>query len=884
MRKNNVVNTKCWGQVMVGGSIALALAACDGRSDKGAVTASTSSLVQVSSAVSSVVAASSVSSVADSMMDYSQLRKTQLSGKGLVLADAAQLEQHIKNGLRLYLSSQYRRNDCYGFYGGSSSFRALPISDFSSQSNQSSPLLTSSSTSNLVQSAVSHSASSGGLISAPSSGEGSHGWQSSVIYDYCYYPALGSTSTSQIVLSSAVAASSAAASHSGNFTQTNTHVTGIDEADFAKYDGQHWFVGVNGQNAGIDIYEVNPNAASLTAVGRLPAPNGRYFQDLYLVQENKATTGLALLQNDSYGYSYLPAGGYWGTSYPVNGVTKIEMADVSSPSHPAWSGSIAIDGSLINSRRVGNTLYLVTRYEPWLDNVQFDYQDLTLRAKNEERLAAASLDDLLPKVTIGKSSTLLAPDCYVQQGLSEADGYRSLVYITSIDMASQQVLSSRCVNTAVDGMSMTGDSLYLTASRYDYAAYHSQTVIHKFTTQDSEVDYVASGDVWGSLVGQSDAAFRMDEYQGDLRVVTSYGNQHKLFILAQQGDELSVVSELPNSARPDAIGKPNENIYAVRFNGEQAQIVTFRQTDPLYTLDLSNRLDPKISGQLEILGFAQYIHPINDDYVFTVGRDTDASGRDIGMKVALYDVSGADPVEVQSHRYQGSWFYSAASTDLRALSILQLDSDRTRFVVPFVKNNYSYLGGVSGFLLFEVTQKIGQLPDLKAAGVKITQDSRVYVSSPSQGSQSSHGFSTDGGYLYADRQRSVLHDDAVFTTENGKVWGDSWQTLTGASAVKQEQSLRCEQLNASASVSIVVGVEQNYACNAKVTLTNPLTGKVTTLRGQADTHLRCHYSAKIDSATSYQVKATLGGFPAQEQIVTPNQCLSNLEPVNFSFQ
>ena len=618
-------------------------------------------------------------------------------------------------------------------------------------------------------------------------------------------------------------------------------------------------------------------------MGRVELPTLSAVDDLYLVQQAGETTGLAMLQSDNQGYGYLPAGGYWGVSYPVNGHTQINVADVSDPSNAALSWSVTIDGSLINSRKVGNTLYLVTRYEPWLAGAEFDYQDLSLRAKNEERLAAASLEDLLPKITIGESQTVLSPDCYVQQGLSEGDGYRSLVYVTSVDMASQQVVSSRCVNMAVDGMSMSGESLYLTAGRYEYSVNHYQTVIHKFTTQDSHVEYAASGDVWGSLTGRSDAAFRMDEYQSDLRVVASNNNVHKLFVLEQQGNALNIAAELPNTARPEAIGKPNEDIFAVRFNGEQAQIVTFRQTDPLYTLDLSDRLDPKIAGQLEILGFADYIHPINNDYVFTLGRDADANGRITGMKVALYDVSGADPVEIQSHVYEGRNVTSSALNDLRALSVLTVDAQTTRFVVPFTKNSYSWQGGVSGFLLFEIKLGNGQVPVLNAVGAKITQDYLEGASASSQMSQSSEGFFTSLPYFYADRQRSVLHDDAVFMTENGNVWADSWQNLSAESAVKKEQSLRCEQVSEVGFFSVTVEVKDNYACNAKVTLQNQRTGEQTTLTGQADTHERCYYNTLITSADTFKVQATLGGFAPQEYTFTPSQCLTDIKSVQFMF-
>jgi len=101
---------------------------------------------------------------------------------------------------------------------------------------------------------------------------------------------------------------------------------------------------------------------------------------------------------------------------------------------------------------------------------------------------------------------------------------------------------------------------------------------------------------------------------------------------------LQVVGQLPNTQRPAAIGLPGEQVYAVRMLGERGYVVTFRQVDPLYVLDLSNPADPKQAGELKVPGFSDYLFPMGDGLLFGVGKDADASGRQGGVKVALFDV------------------------------------------------------------------------------------------------------------------------------------------------------------------------------------------------------------------------------------------------------
>lgn len=182
-------------------------------------------------------------------------------------------------------------------------------------------------------------------------------------------------------------------------------------------------------------------------------------------------------------------------------------------------------------------------------------------------------------------------------------------------------------------------NLYLVSSEYplyySFDTYVEQLSIYKIALGET-LDYRAKGSVTGGVLNQ----FSMSEYEGVLRVATTTGNawapsgtQNSLFCLQEQDEELKQIGTL------SGLGKEGEQIYAVRFIGDRGFIVTFRTTDPLYTVDLSDPIAPRKVGELEIPGYSTYFHPISQDQLLSIGRDADASGRVGGLQIQLFDLS-----------------------------------------------------------------------------------------------------------------------------------------------------------------------------------------------------------------------------------------------------
>ncbi len=167
-----------------------------------------------------------------------------------------------------------------------------------------------------------------------------------------------------------------------------------------------------------------------------------------------------------------------------------------------------------------------------------------------------------------------------------------------------------------------------------------RTQIHRFDVSDpSATSYVATGAVDGFMLSQ----WSMSEHEGVLRVASTTSppwtqggeiGESESFVttLATAGDRLVEVG------RVGGIGR-GEQIYAVRFIGDAGYVVTFRQVDPLYTLDLSDAAKPRVAGELKIPGYSAYLHPVGDGLLLGVGQDANEDGVTTGVQVSLFDVS-----------------------------------------------------------------------------------------------------------------------------------------------------------------------------------------------------------------------------------------------------
>jgi uncharacterized secreted protein with C-terminal beta-propeller domain len=259
----------------------------------------------------------------------------------------------------------------------------------------------------------------------------------------------------------------------------------------------------------------------------------------------------------------------------------------------------------------------------------------------------------------------------------------------------------------------------------------------------------------------------MDEHNDYLRVVTTRFDDstfepiHKLQILKEtDSSQLTQVAQLPNENNPESIGKPREDIYAVRFYGDRAYVVTFERIDPLYVLDLANPEAPQIAGQLELPGFSTYLHPVGDNYLFSFGYETDSNGVQTEIKAALFDIRNiSNPVLVNQHLLGDQNSRSEALSDHRALTFLKNGDDQLRISLPTTdhfegENTLWSPVSQAGLNLFEINGLASDAASLDHLG-EVTA-----------------GLEND--YWYTSHDRGILHGDSVFYVHDSNVIGNSW--------------------------------------------------------------------------------------------------------------
>ncbi len=564
-----------------------------------------------------------------------------------------------------------------------------------------------------------------------------------------------------------------------NFTGTYTQELNVDELDAVRYDGEHLFVAprryfhccfiladaqaapddlVPAPERSIRILATDPANGAADIVSTIPLENDISVQGMYL----EGGKMFALTGQMVYG-SY---GELWA-DFAIWAPEKLgfRVYDVSDTANPGLEIEASIDGVFVESRRIGNTVYIVSRYTPWIEGLHYYVATAEQQAENQVLLADVTIDDLLPKITIaGETRALVAPqNCYVTTN-DDTSNYPVITSITAVPINDPANFTTACYNEDAYGVYVSENSLYFTELRPDTALQRDITRIHKFALSGTNIGYRGSADIEGTVWRGGQADFRMSERDGDLRLLASqfdWGNEdfvdHQLYILRESNTrpDLDIVSTLPNDSRPEEIGKPNEALFGVRFLDDTAYAVTFEQIDPLYAIDLSNPADPLIAGELEVTGFSDFLHPVTDDLLLGLGR-----GANGGVKLELFDVSNiAQPLSRGSATIGGQGSYSEAIYDRHAFTYQADVNGLDRFTIPAnvfaTGGSYQFLG--SALYFFEILDK--NMPALATLnGVGSIEPPSVGPNDPE----------------WVERSRAFIHDDTVYYIRDENVWAAFW--------------------------------------------------------------------------------------------------------------
>jgi uncharacterized secreted protein with C-terminal beta-propeller domain len=428
---------------------------------------------------------------------------------------------------------------------------------------------------------------------------------------------------------------------SDDFSRTNVQETGVDEPDSVKTDGTRLLV------AGDDrLHSIDPRAATPALLDSLPLPGGGHEILLY--------GDRALVISSGYDEARFV------------GVTRLTEVDVSDPGRLRVLNTLDADGSYLTARLTGETARIVITSSPRATT--------TIRRVRRAQLGGWTPRAVLTRRATGrKRTTRLVPCRWVRRARSFTG--LDMVSVVTVDMQrGLPAVDTDGLMTEADTVYASTDSLYIASHRwldpFEFADREPpegmKTAIHRFdASQRGRTQYRSSGEVRGFLLSQ----WALSEHAGHLRVASTQSPDWWFGDRGESESHVTVLGEQENRltevGRVGGLGR-GERIYAVRFIGDVGYVVTFRQVDPLYTLDLSTPTAPRVLGELKILGYSAYLHPVGPDLLLGVGQDATAEGRTRGTQLSLFDVSDLrNPVRLHQ-RTLGEFSGSEVEWDHRA--------------------------------------------------------------------------------------------------------------------------------------------------------------------------------------------------------------------------
>ena len=486
--------------------------------------------------------------------------------------------------------------------------------------------------------------------------------------------------------SAVVGAAPAQSAGVSNSSATNTQEVGVDEGDLVENDGRYLFTVVDALLRVVDTKTGEQSTLLLPSSGGQPQ---------LLLDGDRLVVAVGAWGNVRQ-FDERVVGPGWSSSPS----STLMVVDVKDRLHPRLLSTVQLEGELIATRASDGMVRATMRRSlgARLPFVQPSRPGVDVEAKakklNEDAIRASRIEDWLPRsfeeLADGTTTAPTAAlDCADVGRPSEFAGL-GMTWIASLDpsAASPKVVGSAGVVAEGSTVYESGSHLYVATTRWqdttgDVQPLHPQppvTWIHRFALSTSGTTYEASGSVPGTLL----SSYSLSEQDDVLRVATTevdsgFGTpgQSGVHTLRRTGDALVELGSVTG------LGK-GEQIRAVRFIGSLAYVVTFRQTDPLYVIDLRDPAAPKVAGELHLNGYSAYLHPVADGYLIGIGQDATDKGRQLGTQVALYDVRDpAHPVRVAT-RPLGSLGHSEAEFDPHAFLWWQADGT---LVVPTNETN-----------------------------------------------------------------------------------------------------------------------------------------------------------------------------------------------------
>ena len=446
---------------------------------------------------------------------------------------------------------------------------------------------------------------------------------------------------------------------SSSHAETYRQVENVDEADIIKTDGEYIYYAYN---SSVYIYRANGDEPYQTGV--IDIDDNGYISEMYLAD------GILTVIYDDYTYSQ--------EEDFIQGSTVAQSFDVSAAENPREISSYNQSGYYSSSRMIDGRIYLITGCYLY-DSSQ-----------------------VIPSISENsKASPIPCTDIYYTGRPSTA----SYTVVSAFNPETgEKTASAKAFFGGADEVYCNESNLYITSfesASNDIAALYradslsfinnGKTHIIKIALGEKELKITAKGEVSGTVNNQ----FSLDEYDGYLRIaVTDYSDdsgesESAVYILDENLEETGSITGIAKG----------EHIEAVRFAKETAYVITYKQTDPLFVIDLSNPKEPKMLGSVEITGFSSMLIPLENGRILGIGFETEQGEYGevrSGIKLVLFDASSpAEPKIISTQVLDG--FDSEAQYTHKAIAV---NNEKGYYAIPV--NFYDSQNQKTGVAAFTV--------------------------------------------------------------------------------------------------------------------------------------------------------------------------------------
>ena len=449
-----------------------------------------------------------------------------------------------------------------------------------------------------------------------------------------------------------------------SYSKTNTRTENVDEGDIVKTDGRYLYV-VKEEGNGIGIVDTEGN--KLEQITEITLEGEFCISEIYV--ENSYLIILGTESEEIY-----PAGdAIYRTEYEyaVESVcdTKSIVYDISDKRQPKEIGKCLQSGGYSTSRLNNGYLYVFSQYS--VNNPEEERKEQYIPCVNEELL---SLDKIC---------------------MPDTESARNYTVITAIDIQNPSETTDSIGILSDQGLCYaSAENIYLYETIWEEDGGRT-TEIRKFSYGEGKLTGVAKTRVNGYL----NDSFSIDEYNGYLRLVTTVDRTNAVYVLDEKLEETGKIENLAK----------DERIYSARFMGDIGYFVTYRETEPLFSVDLSDPANPKIIGELKIPGFSEYLHPYGDGLLLGIGMEDDGNDeKDRRVKLSMFDISDPSNVKEIDKIVLKDSYYSTAFEDYKSV-LADAEKNLIGFFTYGERETYHIYGydRVHGFTC-KMQEKIGR--------------------------------------------------------------------------------------------------------------------------------------------------------------------------------